>query len=109
MLSQQIVTITAGILSASILFFHTQPEPQVLGSTTTRVAVSPVPAMTNTPTPTMTSTPTPTFTPTPTSIPTPTFTPSPTPTATPLPPSAYEEHFDTYSTQYGIDKNILKQ
>ena len=73
-----------------------------------------------TPTPSPTQTPTPTLTPTPSATllrpkategqaPMPTLTPTPTSTPTPLPSSSYDEYFDEYSGQYGVDKNQLKK
>lgn len=71
--------------------------------------------------PTPTTTPTPTPTPIPTSTPTPTPLPTATPTPiksepTPQPPLSIpvssqdlENHFSKYSSEYGIDKELLKR
>lgn len=86
-----------------LLVTYHQTAPKVKGVFT--FFASPTP--TSTPTPTFT--PTPTITPTPTSTPTPTFTSTPTPTPTPMPVTAYEDYFNQYSSQYNVDKNLLKK
>ncbi len=73
-------------------------------SVTKSEILSPVLSMTPTPSPTPTNTPTPT--PLPTATPTPI---PPTNTPVPLPPSNYEALFNQYSSQYGVDKNLLKK
>jgi len=46
-----------------------------------------------------------------TPIPTPTKKPTPTPTKTPtpIPPGAYEEWFSRFSSQYAVDRQLLKR
>ena len=88
-----------------LLATYRQTTPKVKGVFT--FYVSPTPTITPTPTPTFI--PTPTITPTPTSSPTPTFTPAPTLTPTPIPETAYEDYFNQSSSQYGVDKNLLKK
>lgn len=99
------VFITAGMISAFLLFSQIPPKGTVLGATTLPFPITPTSTHTVIPSPT--KSPTPTYTPTPSN--TPIFTPTPIPTATAMPTSAYEEHFDKYSVQYGVDKNIMKK
>jgi soluble lytic murein transglycosylase-like protein len=69
-------------------------------------AVSPTPFRPSaTPSPLPTSTPTPQPTAVPTAIPT----AAPTVIPTSIPATSYEEHFDRYSGEYKVDKELLKK
>jgi hypothetical protein len=85
----------------SIFFQHPTIAKATLG-----IFATPTPTPTTTPTPT----PTPTNTPTPTPTPTPTNTPTPTPTPTEMPaPVDLEALFEKYSSQYSVDRGLLKR
>ena len=93
----------------SLLILFNLLHPQASLQATNRV-ISPLPTIFHTPTPSPTMTPTPTSTPTP--YPTATRVPTATPTPTPvrqINAGNYEQFFDQYSSQYGVDKNLLKK
>lgn len=97
----------AGILLAGIpgtIFALSGKGGEVLSLITTPTTIP-------SPSPTSTSTPTPSPTPTPTPIPIPSPSPSPTPTPVlPPPVSPQEIHafIERFSSQYGVDPNVLR-
>jgi len=104
MLARTRIIVIFCLVVIALFSLRVKTHGEVLGVV---IIPSSTPTPTNTPTPTLTPTPTNTPTPIPTQTPTPTSTPTYTPT--PLPTSAFEGYFDQYSSQYQIDKELLKK
>ncbi|MBI5123593.1 transglycosylase family protein [Candidatus Roizmanbacteria bacterium] len=101
-----------GYLFLSFLFFTACFHTVANANTSARImpptpTPTQAPALTPKPSPTAIPTPSPTNTPTPIATPTPTSIPTPSPTPTPV--TDLESLFAKYSSQYSIDKNLLKR
>ncbi|MCL5073565.1 MAG: transglycosylase SLT domain-containing protein [Actinobacteria bacterium] len=84
-------------------------KTKVAGISITASKPTAIPINTPTITPTNTLTPTPTLAPSPTSTPSPTLTPTPTLAPIIILPKDLDDLFTKYSSEYSIDKELLKR